>query len=232
VYTHIAEQPGTGAVLNLPMNYDRPGYLLYQTVHRKPLTVAYISRDDPRTLTERVPALQHWRHLGPDILAGDPAQVGLTGLADLGVEWVVLDRYKMPGGDERTVTTGLAERVFAGQSPWFEDERVTVYQLAAPETPQAYLMLGPLGWGPLVSDANPPYRLVGQEGAEAWLRHAPAGAMVRVTYRGAGSVATDSATVTLAQTDRAATVDVAADGDRLVFRADGELTILRLELLR
>lgn len=47
LYTQLAQEPGQGAVLNLPMNYDRPGYLLYQTVHQRPLTVAYISRDDP-----------------------------------------------------------------------------------------------------------------------------------------------------------------------------------------
>ncbi|MBP9074808.1 MAG: hypothetical protein KBG20_21040, partial [Caldilineaceae bacterium] len=104
-YAQLAQEPGNAAVLNLPMNYDRPGYLLYQTVHKKPLTVAYISRDDPRTLTERVPGLQHLRHLGPDILTIDPDQLGqvsLTVLSDLGVGWVVLDRYKMPGGLERT----------------------------------------------------------------------------------------------------------------------------------
>ena len=52
-YAALAAEPRSGAVLNLPMNWDRPGYLLYQTVHQKPLTVAYISREDPRTLTER-----------------------------------------------------------------------------------------------------------------------------------------------------------------------------------
>ena len=103
------------AVLNLPMNYDRPGYLLYQTVHGKPLTVAYISRDDPRTLTERMPVLQHFRHLGPDILDVDPAAVGPTVLADLGVGTVVLDRYKMPGGDERTYTERLGGQSFPGR---------------------------------------------------------------------------------------------------------------------
>ncbi|MEZ4713052.1 MAG: hypothetical protein R3A44_38035, partial [Caldilineaceae bacterium] len=82
-YAELRDLPGDGSVLNLPMNYDRPGYLLYQTVHQKPLTVAYISRDDPRTLTERAPVLQHLRHLGPDIIEVDPVQVGLTVLNDL-----------------------------------------------------------------------------------------------------------------------------------------------------
>ncbi len=114
-YATLAVDPDPRAVLNLPMNYDRPGYLLYQTVHGKPLTVAYISRDDPRTLTERVPVLQHLRHLGPDIIDGDPALVGPTVLADLGVGTVILDRYKMPGGKEREYTEELAGRIFAGQ---------------------------------------------------------------------------------------------------------------------
>ncbi len=116
-YATLAETPESGAVLNLPMNYDRPGYLLHQTVHQRPLTVAYISRDDPRTLTERAPVLQHFRHLGPDILAADPAALGTSVLADLDVEYVVLDRYKMPGGLEREYTTALATEIFAGQAP-------------------------------------------------------------------------------------------------------------------
>ncbi|MCB0132240.1 MAG: hypothetical protein KDD78_15375, partial [Caldilineaceae bacterium] len=29
-YTALAADGRTGALLNLPMNYDRPGYLLYQ----------------------------------------------------------------------------------------------------------------------------------------------------------------------------------------------------------
>ena len=110
---------GATGVLNLPMNFDRPGYLLYQTVHQQPLTVAYISRDDPRTLTERAPVLQHFRHLGPDIVDVDPATVGRTVLNDLDVGWVVLDRYKMPGGLEREYTESLADEIFAGQAPSF-----------------------------------------------------------------------------------------------------------------
>ncbi len=102
-YKTLAGDARPGAVLNLPMNWDRPGYLLYQTEHGKPLTVAYISRDDPRTLTDRAPVLQHFRHLGPDIIAFDLAAQGQQVLADLGVRWVTLDRYKMPGGRERAV---------------------------------------------------------------------------------------------------------------------------------
>jgi len=146
-YKTLASDARPGAVLNLPMNWDRPGYLLYQTEHGKPLSVAYISRDDPRTLTERVPVLQHFRHLGPDIIAFDLAAQGQQVLADLGVRWVTLDRYKMPGGRERAYTESAAQTIFGDQPPIHQDERLTVYEVTAPETGAPYLILGS-GWGP------------------------------------------------------------------------------------
>ena len=187
VYAQIAQAPEEKALLNLPMNYDRPGYLLYQTVHGKPLTVAYISRDDPRTLTERVPILQHFRHLGPDIIQVDEAalgQLGRTVLADLDVGWVVLDRYKMPGGLERDYTDALAGAIFAGQPPLFEDERVTAFAVPPVETPAAYVALGPLHWGPLSDEGDAPAARPLLDGpARLDLHHVPAGASLRVTYR-------------------------------------------------
>ena len=181
-YQQLAADPAPGAVLNLPMNYDRPGYLLYQTVHRKPLTVAYISRDDPRTLTERSPVLQHLRHLGPDILDVDPVALGPTVLADLGVGWVVADRYKMPGGLEREYTSALAAAIFAGQPPLHEDERITAWRVTPPQTPLPYLLLGPLGWGPLVDENGVQGRWLGEEPAGLLFRHTP-GVNERVTVR-------------------------------------------------
>ncbi len=182
-YAELAADPDPRAVLNLPMNYDRPGYLLYQTVHGKPLTVAYISRDDPRTLTERTPVLQHFRHLGPDIITVDPAQVAGTVFADLGVGTVVLDRYKMPGGDERTYTEGLAAAIFAGQTPVFEDERITVYKVAPVATPQPYLMLGALDWGPLErSEGKAAYRTLLGDRAEVIVQHPPEAGFVTLRY--------------------------------------------------
>lgn len=188
-YDQLAALPGKQAVLNLPMNFDRPGYLLYQTVHQKPLTIAYISRDDPRTLTERVPVLQHFRHLAPDILDIDPAQAGLTILNDLDVGWVVLDRYKMPGGLERTYTTALAEKIFADAAPLFEDERLTVYQVPEADAVHPYILLGPLNWGPLEQDENGlATRRIGLEPAELILRHIPEGTRLRVRYRSSAPV--------------------------------------------
>jgi hypothetical protein len=165
-------------------------------VHGKPLTVAYISRDDPRTLTERVPVLQHLRHLGDDIIAGDPAAVAATVLADLGVGTVVLDRYKMPGGLERTYTEELAGRIFGGQAPAYTDERITVYRLPAPGAgpdagPEAnaaaatpYLRLGPQNWGlRQVHENGAPHRALTGGPAAVEVLHAAAPVQVTIRYR-------------------------------------------------
>ncbi len=201
-YTQLATMPESGAVLNLPMNYDRPGYLLYQTVHHKPLTVAYISRDDPRTYTERAPVLQHFRHLGADILDIDPARVGMTVLHDLGVGWVVQDRYKMPSGEERIYTETLAKAIFAGQTPLYEDDRLTVQPVQAPDHPIPYVILGELGWGPLQVDAKGiRSRALTDQLAELGFRHFPANSQVQIRYRTPPDVG-----IQIAQTDSAATL--------------------------
>lgn len=146
-YERLGTDGRAGAVLNLPMNWDRPGYLLYQTVHGKPLAVAYISRDDPRTLTDRVPVLQHFRHLGPDIIDFDLTTQGQQVLHDLGIRWVVLDRYKMPGGPEREYTDAAALAIFGVQPPVYQDDRLTVYEVSSAVTQAPYLILG-TGWEP------------------------------------------------------------------------------------
>ncbi len=183
-YSRLAADPDARAVLNLPMNYDRPGYLLYQTVHGKPLTVAYISRDDPRTLTERTPVLQHFRHLGDDIIDVDPAAIAPTIFADLDVGTVILDRYKMPGGLEKEYTEALAGRIFGDQPPLFSDERLTVYRVTAPIQRLPYLQLGPQNWGPLVvnEDGGRQRALTGST-ATVEVIHASEPVQVAVRYR-------------------------------------------------
>ncbi|MEZ4620932.1 MAG: hypothetical protein R2867_36240 [Caldilineaceae bacterium] len=183
-YHEIGAMADTGALLNLPMNYDRPGYLLYQTVHHKPLAVAYISRDDPRTLTERVPVLQHFRHLGPDIIAIDPIVVGTTVLHDLGIGLVVQDRYKMPGGLERAYTEALANAIFADQPPLYADERITVNVVQPPATPEPYVMLGALHWGPLlIAENGTRTRMPTQQGATLDFFHVTPTMKLQLRYR-------------------------------------------------
>jgi hypothetical protein len=144
-YETLAQDPNEGAVLNLPANYERPWYLLYQTAHGKPLATGYVTRDDPAILRERAPVLSHFWFLGPDIQTQgfDLGRQGIQVLHDLlGVRWVALDRYKMPGGPEREVTEAYAQAIFAGQPPLYEDERITVYAVPEPVQRGPYLILG------------------------------------------------------------------------------------------
>jgi hypothetical protein len=92
--------------------------------------------------------LQHFRHLGPDIISFDLKSQGLQVLNDLDIGWVVLDRYKMPGGEERSYTEAAASEIFGSQEPLFEDERITAYQVLPADSARPYLILG-AGWGPL-----------------------------------------------------------------------------------
>jgi hypothetical protein len=186
-YRSAAAQPADPRapnLLNLPMNYERPGYLLYQTEHGRPLTGGYISRDDPRTMTERVPLLQQLRHLGPDIIETDLAAEGPTMLRDLRVGAIVLDRYKMPGGAEREVTEALVAQVMGPQPPTYVDERLTVYAPPALSRAATYLRLGPAGWGPLVQDdeGQPLWRVVSEEPAAVEVAHARGGEVVSLRY--------------------------------------------------
>jgi hypothetical protein len=133
------------------MDWDRPANMLYQTVHRKPLISAYTpdykSRPNPLAITERTPVLQHFRYLGPDIIAQDPAVVAPTILADLDVRYVLVHKSDLPPGDYREKTLALVESVFGQWPVVYEDDRLRVYEARPPEERVPYIVLGN-GWGP------------------------------------------------------------------------------------
>ncbi len=221
-YATLAEDDRTGSVLNLPVNWDRPGYLLYQTVHGKPLAAAYISREDPRTLIERAPVLQHFRHLGPDIISLDLAAQGQQVLADLDVRWVVLDRYKMPGGEERAYTEAATAEVFGDQPPVYEDDRITVYfvreyEVVAPGPQQPYLVLG-ADWGPF-DDASRTRSFIGRATVLV-LAAQPGRATLSVTLApGSGPLAVGSPIeLTLEAGENAVTLEAAGNAPVVVER--------------
>lgn len=188
-YRELAQEAGEFAVLNLPMNWDRPGYLLYQTVHGKPLTAGYISREDPHTLVYRTPVLQEWRFLGPDILADEPAALAPAVFDWMKIRYVVLDRYKMPSGAEREVTTALADAIFAGTAPAYEDERLTAYRVPepAPGALRPFAVLGD-GWGERVVEGSRVYREVdGEAGLLVVVPNPDPDKKLRLAVRAAGS---------------------------------------------
>jgi hypothetical protein len=144
----IAQEAGDYTIAALPMNWDRPVPLLYQTVHGKRLLTAYTSRQNPLDLTWRTPVLQQWRTLQEDIIKTDLAAVAPTILHDFQVKYVVLDYYQMPPGSEREATERWVAVALPERAVIYQDERLKVYQPPPAANPQPYLQLGP-EWGSL-----------------------------------------------------------------------------------
>jgi hypothetical protein len=131
-YRALAADPQQYAILPVPLDWDRPQYLLYQTVHGKPLTSAYTSRGNPRSWVDWTPLLMHLRRPGPYVIDADPAAVGLSVLQAAGIRYVVVDRYQLPDEDKRAWNVDLISRVFGGQTPTLDDGRLIVYDAWEP----------------------------------------------------------------------------------------------------
>jgi len=144
-YFDISANADDYAIAELPMNWDRPTPLLYQTTHGKKLLTAYTSRDNPLELTWRTPVLQQWRYLGPDIIDQSLELIAPTIFYDFNLRYIVLDYWQMPPGPEREATERWVAAALPGAPPIYDDGRLKVYQSPPMESPQPYLSLGQ-GW--------------------------------------------------------------------------------------
>lgn len=153
----LAAEPEGYNIAYLPMNWDRPVPLLYQTTHGKGLLTAYTSRNNPLDLSWRTPVLQQWRTLSADILKTNLAAVAPTVLRDFNLKYVVLDYYQMPPGPEREATEQWVQAALPDAPPVYRDDRLTVYRAPAVTAPQPYLQLGQ-GWGALDTTGPEPAR--------------------------------------------------------------------------
>ncbi|MBE7552243.1 MAG: hypothetical protein HS126_14335 [Anaerolineales bacterium] len=144
-YFDLAQQPGDFTIAELPMNWDRPTPMLYQTVHGKRLLTAYTSRDNPLELAWRTPVLQQWRALGPDIIDQPLDLIAPTIFYDFNLRYIVLDYYQMPPGPEREATERWVAVALPGVAPIYDDGRLKVYPTPSKQATQPYLTLGS-GW--------------------------------------------------------------------------------------
>ncbi|MFN8458216.1 MAG: hypothetical protein U0401_26790 [Anaerolineae bacterium] len=173
-YFDLAAQPGDFTIAELPMNWDRPTPMLYQTVHGKRLLTAYTSRDNPLELAWRTPVLQHWRYLGPDIIDQPLDQIAPTIFYDFNLRYIVLDYWQIPPGPERAATERWLAAALPGAAPIYDDGRLKVYQTPAKTDTQPYLSLGN-GWsqrqeraeGTVARSVSP------ERPADLWLHHPP-----------------------------------------------------------
>jgi len=158
----LAQDKETYTIAALPMNWDRPAPLLYQTVHQKALLTAYTSRNNPLDLSKRTPILQQWRHLEGDIIKANLAEIGPSIFHDFNLRYIVLDYYQMPSGLEREKTEYWVKTALAEETPVYKNDRLIVYQTPTMSERHAYLRLGE-GWGELGQVQNQPVRLLTAE---------------------------------------------------------------------
>jgi hypothetical protein len=170
-YYQLAREAGDFAVMDIPMDWDRPANLLYQTVHQKPLVSGYTSRANPSAPAWRTPVLQTFRYLGPDIIAGDPQRLAPSVLNDLNVGYVVVHKTDLPPGDYREQTLSLADTVFHDWPVVVDDEWLKVFRVPQATVPLPYLTLG-AGWAARQWQAGGPARALAGPVAGVWV-HLP-----------------------------------------------------------
>lgn len=173
-YFDLAAQPGDFTIAELPMNWDRPTPMLYQTVHGKRLLTAYTSRDNPLELAWRTPVFQQWRYLGADIIDQPLDQIAPTIFYDFNLRYLVLDYYQMPPGPEREATERWVAAALPGAVPVYDDGRLKVYQTPPKTETRPYLTLGD-GWSKRQNQASNVITrsFSPEQPAELWLYHPP-----------------------------------------------------------
>lgn len=142
----LAQDPEFFAVMDIPMDWDRPANLLYQTVHQRPTVSGYTSRTNPQSPAWRTPVLDTFRYMGPDVNSGQPRALAPSVLTDLNVRYVIVHKTDLPPGDYRRHTLVKVDEIFGDWPVVVDDDWLRVFRVPQPDLPLPYLVLGQ-GWG-------------------------------------------------------------------------------------
>jgi hypothetical protein len=182
----LAQGTDDFAIMDIPMDWDRPANLLFQTVHGKATVSGYTSRTNPDSPAWRTPVLQAFRYLGPDVNTPDaPAKLAPQVLNDLDVRYVIVHKMDLPPGEYRQQTLDLVDSVFAGWEVVVDDDWLKVLRVPDSDLPQhPYTVVGE-GWGSReIVEKLPARQMMGQE-ASFHLHLAKAGSVsLDLTGRG------------------------------------------------
>jgi len=128
-YHQVAAQPGSFAILELPLR-PMADYMAYQTVHGKPLVYGYLSRQPPDPFVDRTPLLGYLQNsASADGL--DPAGIraGVQTLQTAGVRYLVVHWWAFTAPQAATMQAKLAA-VFPNQTPQDDPaNRLSVYTI-------------------------------------------------------------------------------------------------------
>lgn len=136
-YYQLANENQDGAVLDVPIDlYGAQGpagkYMLYQTVHQKPIAGGYISRTPSKVLRLfESPLLYQLRARiyaddEPFVFSPDIMTCGLEDLHSLRVQYVILHKDELSVDDSQVINRALLALLSA---PEYQDNRIIVWQL-------------------------------------------------------------------------------------------------------
>jgi hypothetical protein len=180
-YREIAREPGAFAVMEAPFySATSPFYMLYQTVHQKPLVGGHTARRLPYAILNELPVLRILAYAkpAPDIIQQDVTAIAPSVFDYFNIRYLMLHST---GGAFRYPTVTQIAEVAAGGPPlyrdvafvkasdnrgasglrrsfWLGDQEsygsVLVYRLPPPATTVPFLGVG-AGWGePTLADGR------------------------------------------------------------------------------
>ncbi len=118
IYQELAQNPEPFAILEAPFYYrSSPVYMLYQTVHRKPLVGGYTSRTYVYPLLEQIPLLRELAYAqpAPDIIRQDTLEIAASVLSFFDIRYVLL--HSTGGALRYNALVTIGEAVSDGATP-------------------------------------------------------------------------------------------------------------------
>ncbi len=117
-YREIAHEPGTFAVMEAPLySATSPFYLLYQTIHEKPLVGGYTSRRLPYAILDELPVLRVLAYAkpAPDIIKQEMEVIAPSVFHYFNIRYLML--HSAGGALRYSKMTRIAETVAGYQPP-------------------------------------------------------------------------------------------------------------------
>ncbi|WP_129676426.1 hypothetical protein [Candidatus Chloroploca sp. Khr17] len=152
----MGEDTETYAVMHVPVYWrTRSLYMLYQTVHQKPLMGGYLSREPAYPTIEQIPLLRMFAYARsePDIIVADPTAIAPSVFGYFDVRYLMLHgeggalRYNTLVRVAQAASDGPPEQIEIPGSSFLR------YHLAEPANPVPFLGLGE-GWSDLVGTTS------------------------------------------------------------------------------
>lgn len=174
IYAELGQDPEDFAILEAPFYYrSSPTYMLFQTIHGKPLVGGYISRTLSYPLLEQIPLIRMFAYAEPayDIIGQRPTEIASSVLDYFNIRYVMLHST---GGALRYNTLLRAAQAAANGQPPREEVATVIHSDARTAsgllrtfgriTPQA---AGSVLIYPVVAPADPlPFLGIGQGWSE------------------------------------------------------------------